>query len=170
MVPRTNSSSERKQFLPSMRSARAAAAAHTLPLHRYLGGANACTLPVPCMNVINGGRHADNTVDFQEFMIAPHTAPSFKEAIRIGMETFHTLKRVLKDKGYSTAVGGEGGFAPDLRISDQMRKPSKSSWRRSHRRDISPDRRIHMPRPCHQRDVGRRQVCAVQIDQSSDVA
>ena len=83
----------------SMATARAAANAHSLPLYRYLGGANACTLPVPCMNVLNGGKHADNTVDFQEFMIAPHNAPSFTEAIRMGMETFHTLKQVLKGKG-----------------------------------------------------------------------
>ena len=103
----------------SMAAARAAASAHSLPLYRYLGGANACTLPVPCMNVLNGGKHADNTVDFQEFMIAPHHAPSFAEAIRMGMETFHTLKQVLKGKGYSTAVGDEGGFAPDLKSNDE---------------------------------------------------
>ena len=103
----------------SMAAARAAASAHSLPLYRYLGGANACTLPVPCMNVLNGGKHADNTVDFQEFMIAPHSAPSFAEAIRMGMETFHTLKQVLKSKGYSTAVGDEGGFAPDLKSNDE---------------------------------------------------
>jgi enolase len=103
----------------SMAAARAAASAHSLPLYRYLGGANACTLPVPCMNVLNGGKHADNTVDFQEFMIAPHHAPSFAEAIRMGMETFHTLKQVLRGKGYSTAVGDEGGFAPDLKSNDE---------------------------------------------------
>jgi len=103
----------------SMAAARAAASAHSLPLYRYLGGANACTLPVPCMNVLNGGKHADNTVDFQEFMIAPHHAPSFAEAIRMGMETFHTLKQVLRAKGYSTAVGDEGGFAPDLKSNDE---------------------------------------------------
>src|SRR6202522_1422456 len=103
----------------SMAAARAAASAHGLPLYRYLGGANACTLPVPCMNVLNGGKHADNTVDFQEFMIAPHHAPSFAEAIRMGMETFHTLKQVLKAKAYSTAVGDEGGFAPDLKSNDE---------------------------------------------------
>jgi enolase len=103
----------------SMAAARAAATAHSLPLYRYLGGANACTLPVPCMNVLNGGKHADNTVDFQEFMIAPHHAPSFADAIRMGMETFHTLKQVLRGKGYSTAVGDEGGFAPDLKSNDE---------------------------------------------------
>jgi enolase len=103
----------------SMAAARAAASAHSLPLYRYLGGANACTLPVPCMNVLNGGKHADNTVDFQEFMIAPHNAPSFAEAIRMGMETFHVLKQVLHSKGYSTAVGDEGGFAPDLKSNDE---------------------------------------------------
>ena len=103
----------------SMAAARAAASAHGLPLYRYLGGANASTLPVPCMNVLNGGKHADNTVDFQEFMIAPHNAASFAEAIRMGMETFHTLKQVLKAKRYSTAVGDEGGFAPDLKSNDE---------------------------------------------------
>lgn len=103
----------------SMAAARAAACSHRLPLYRYLGGANACTLPVPCMNVINGGKHADNTVDFQEFMIAPHNAASFSEAIRMGMETFHALKSVLKQKSYSTAVGDEGGFAPDLKSNEE---------------------------------------------------
>ena len=103
----------------SMAVTRAAANAHGLPLYRYLGGSNACLLPVPCMNVLNGGKHADNTVDFQEFMIAPHNAPSFAEAIRMGMETFHALKQVLRGKGYSTAVGDEGGFAPDLKSNDE---------------------------------------------------
>jgi enolase len=103
----------------SMAAARAAAASHRLPLYRYLGGANASLLPVPCMNVINGGKHADNTVDFQEFMIAPHRAASFAEAIRKGTETFHALKQVLRAKNYSTAVGDEGGFAPDLKSNDE---------------------------------------------------
>ncbi len=103
----------------SMAAARAAAASHRLPLYRYLGGVNTCLLPVPCMNVLNGGKHADNTVDFQEFMIAPHNATSFAEAIRKGMETFHALKQVLRGKGYSTAVGDEGGFAPDLKSNDE---------------------------------------------------
>ncbi|HOT98754.1 MAG TPA: phosphopyruvate hydratase [bacterium] len=103
----------------SMACARAAAQEHQLPLYRYLGGANACLLPVPCMNIINGGRHADNNVDFQEFMIAPHNANSFKEAIRMGIETFHTLKGILKGKGYSTAVGDEGGFAPQLKTNEE---------------------------------------------------
>ncbi|PQO33689.1 phosphopyruvate hydratase [Blastopirellula marina] len=99
----------------SLAAARAAAHSLGLPLYRYLGGCNASLLPVPCMNVINGGKHADNTVDFQEFMIAPHNAPSFAEAIRMGMETFHALKTILKKKGYSTGVGDEGGFAPNLK-------------------------------------------------------
>jgi enolase len=103
----------------SLAVARAAASAHRLPLYRYLGGANAALLPVPCMNVINGGKHADNTVDFQEFMIAPHNAPSFAEAIRMGIETFHALKGVLQAKGYGTGVGDEGGFAPDLRSNEE---------------------------------------------------
>jgi enolase len=99
----------------SMAVARAAATALGLPLYRYLGGANAALLPVPCMNVINGGKHADNNVDFQEFMIAPHNAKSFAEAIRMGIETFHTLKGIIAKKGYSTGVGDEGGFAPNLK-------------------------------------------------------
>jgi enolase len=99
----------------SMSAARAASNALGLPLYRYLGGANASILPVPCMNIINGGKHADNNVDFQEFMIAPHNAPSFAEAIRMGIETFHTLKGILTKKGYSTGVGDEGGFAPSLK-------------------------------------------------------
>lgn len=103
----------------SLACARVAAHASSLPLFRYLGGVNACLLPVPCMNVINGGRHAQNTVDFQEFMIAPHNAPSFAEAIRKGLETFHTLKEVLHGRGYSTSVGDEGGFAPDLKSNEE---------------------------------------------------
>jgi enolase len=103
----------------SMAVARAAANAHSLPLYRYLGGVNAGVLPVPCLNVLNGGRHADNTVDFQEFMIAPHNAPSFAESIRMGIETFHALKAVLTARGYSTAVGDEGGFAPDLKSNEE---------------------------------------------------
>ena len=103
----------------SMAVARAAANSLGQPLYRYLGGANASLLPVPCLNVINGGRHADNTVDFQEFMIAPHNAPSFIESIRMGVETFHALKSTLKGKGYSTAVGDEGGFAPDLKSNEE---------------------------------------------------
>jgi enolase len=103
----------------SLAVARAAASAHHLPLYRYLGGSNASLLPVPCMNVINGGKHADNTVDFQEFMIAPHNAAAFSEAIRMGMETFHSLRDVLRKKGYSTGVGDEGGFAPDLKSNEE---------------------------------------------------
>ena len=98
----------------SMAAARTAADATGVPLYAYLGGNDAAVLPVPCLNVINGGRHADNTVDFQEFQIAPHNAPSFAEAIRVGVETFHALKDLLKSEGKSTGVGDEGGFAPDL--------------------------------------------------------
>jgi enolase len=103
----------------SLAVAHAAANALKLPLYRYLGGINASLLPVPCMNIINGGRHADNNVDFQEFMIAPHNAPSFAEAIRMGIETFHTLKTVLAKKGYNTAIGDEGGFAPNLKSNEE---------------------------------------------------
>ncbi|MBI2420438.1 MAG: phosphopyruvate hydratase, partial [Ignavibacteriales bacterium] len=99
----------------SLAVAKAAALSMDLPLYRYLGGVNAKTLPVPMMNIINGGSHADNNVDFQEFMIMPVGAPNFAEALRMGTEVFHTLKGVLKKKGYSTAVGDEGGFAPNLK-------------------------------------------------------
>lgn len=103
----------------SMACARAAANELGVPLYRYLGGFNANTLPVPMMNIINGGAHADNNVDFQEFMIMPVGAPTFAEALRMGAETFHTLKSILKKKGYSTAVGDEGGFAPNLKANDE---------------------------------------------------
>jgi enolase len=98
----------------SLATARAAAEALGLPLYQYIGGVNAKTLPVPMMNILNGGAHADNTVDFQEFMIMPVGAPSFREALRMGAETFHALKSVLKGKGLNTSVGDEGGFAPNL--------------------------------------------------------
>ncbi|MFN3269706.1 MAG: phosphopyruvate hydratase, partial [Candidatus Kapaibacteriota bacterium] len=96
----------------SIAIAKAAANAYEMPLFRYLGGVNARTLPVPMMNILNGGKHADNNVDIQEFMIVPAGANSFKEALRMGAEIFHNLKSVLKSKGYNTAVGDEGGFAP----------------------------------------------------------
>jgi enolase len=98
----------------SLAVAKAAAAELELPLYRYVGGPNAHVLPVPMMNVLNGGAHADNSVDMQEFMVMPVGAPSFREALRWGTETYHTLKRVLHERGLSTAVGDEGGFAPDL--------------------------------------------------------
>ncbi|WP_027481075.1 phosphopyruvate hydratase [Deinococcus pimensis] len=103
----------------SLASARAAAEALGTPLYRYLGGNNARTLPVPMMNVINGGAHADNSVDFQEFMVMPIGAPSFREALRYGAETFHHLKKVLSARGYNTNVGDEGGFAPDLKSNEE---------------------------------------------------
>jgi enolase len=99
----------------SMAVARAAAAEFGLPLYRYLGGAGANTLPVPMMNILNGGAHADNNVDFQEFMVMPVGASSFSDALRWGVEVFHTLKGVLKKRGYNTAVGDEGGFAPSVK-------------------------------------------------------
>jgi enolase len=103
----------------SLATARAAAEALGLPLYRYLGGVQGVVLPVPLMNVINGGKHADNRVDFQEFMLVPAGAESFREALRIGAEVFHHLKGVLKEKGYSTNVGDEGGFAPDLKSNEE---------------------------------------------------
>jgi enolase 1/2/3 len=99
----------------SMAAARASATAFGLPLYRYLGGAGANTLPVPMMNILNGGAHADNNVDFQEFMVMPVGAESFSDALRWGVEVFHTLKGVLKKRGYNTAVGDEGGFAPSVK-------------------------------------------------------
>ena len=103
----------------SMAVARAAAEALNVPLYSYLGGFNAKTLPVPMMNILNGGAHADNNVDVQEFMVLPVGAPTFREALRIGAEIFHNLKAVLKEKGLNTAVGDEGGFAPNLRSNEE---------------------------------------------------
>lgn len=103
----------------SLAVARAAANAANLPLYRYLGGTNARYLPVPLMNVLNGGKHADNNVDFQEFMIVPIGADSFREALRMGAEVFHHLKKVLHDRHLNTAVGDEGGFAPNVKSSDE---------------------------------------------------
>ena len=103
----------------SMATARASAESEMTPLYRYLGGVNARVLPVPMMNVINGGAHADSSVDLQEFMLAPVGAKSFSEALRMGTETFHNLKTVLKKRGYSTAVGDEGGFAPSLKANEE---------------------------------------------------
>ncbi|HLR06212.1 MAG TPA: phosphopyruvate hydratase [Pyrinomonadaceae bacterium] len=103
----------------SMANARAAANYQKLPLYRYLGGADANSLPVPMMNIINGGAHADNNVDFQEFMIVPVSAGRFSEALRMGAEIFHSLKSVLKKKGYATSVGDEGGFAPNLKSNEE---------------------------------------------------
>ena len=103
----------------SLGVARAAAVAAGLPLYAYLGGANARRLPVPMMNIINGGRHADNSVDLQEFMVMPVGASTFSEGLQMGVETFHHLKKVLQAKGYSTAVGDEGGFAPNLKSNEE---------------------------------------------------
>ncbi len=103
----------------SLAIAKAAADELELPLYRYLGGPNAHVLPVPMMNVINGGAHADNTIDLQEFMVMPIGAPSFREALRWGTETYHTLKKMLHDRGLSTAVGDEGGFAPNLATNEE---------------------------------------------------
>jgi enolase 1/2/3 len=103
----------------SMAIARASAVSEQTPLYRYLGGVSACVLPVPMMNILNGGAHADNSVDPQEFMIVPYGAEKFAEALRWGAEVFHTLKGVLKKRGYSTAVGDEGGFAPNLKSNEE---------------------------------------------------
>ncbi|HEY4942002.1 MAG TPA: phosphopyruvate hydratase [Rhizomicrobium sp.] len=103
----------------SLAVAKAAAQAANLPLYKYVGGAKAQTLPVPLMNIVNGGVHADNPIDFQEFMIMPVGAPSFREALRMGAEVFHTLKKALHDAGHNTNVGDEGGFAPNLKSADE---------------------------------------------------
>jgi enolase len=103
----------------SMAVARAAAQECGLPLYRYIGGVGACTLPVPMMNILNGGSHADNSIDIQEFMVMPVGASSFSEGLRMGTEIFHHLKKVLKSKGYSTNVGDEGGFAPNLKSNEE---------------------------------------------------
>jgi enolase len=103
----------------SMAAARAAAAALGLPLFRYLGGTNACILPVPMMNIMNGGVHADNNLDVQEFMIVPAGTDSFSKSLQMGVETFHSLKSVLKKKGYATSVGDEGGFAPNVQSTEE---------------------------------------------------
>jgi len=103
----------------SMAVSRAAALAADLPLYSYLGGAGARRLPVPMMNILNGGKHADNSVDFQEFMIMPVGAPTFAEALRYGAETFHSLKKILAEKDYATSVGDEGGFAPNLKSNEE---------------------------------------------------
>ena len=106
----------------SLAVAKAAANELDVPLYRYIGGSNAHVLPTPMMNIINGGAHADNNVDFQEFMIMPVSAPTFKEAIRMGAEVFHSLKAVLHGKGLNTAVGDEGGFAPNLASNEDAIK------------------------------------------------
>jgi enolase len=103
----------------SMAVAKAAAQSAGIPLYRYIGGTNAKVLPAPMMNILNGGRHADNNVDFQEFMVVPVSAPTFAEALRMGAEVFHALKGVLKKKNYNTSVGDEGGFAPHLKSNDE---------------------------------------------------
>ncbi len=103
----------------SMAVAKAAAEEAGQPLYRYIGGVNANTLPIPLMNILNGGSHADNSIDFQEFMIMPVNAPTFSESLRMGVEVFHHLKNVLKSKGYSTNVGDEGGFAPNIKSNEE---------------------------------------------------
>ncbi|MEJ0041708.1 MAG: phosphopyruvate hydratase [Rhizomicrobium sp.] len=118
----------------SLAVAKAAAAAANLPLYRYVGGAKAQVLPVPLMNIVNGGVHADNPIDFQEFMIMPVGAPSFREALRMGAEVFHTLKKALHDAGHNTNVGDEGGFAPNLKSADEalgfiMKSIEKAGYR-----------------------------------------
>ena len=103
----------------SLACAKAAADYYEVPLYKYIGGLQAELLPTPMMNILNGGKHADNTVDIQEFMIMPVSAPTFKEALRMGTEVFHNLRTVLKGRNYNTAVGDEGGFAPSLKSNEE---------------------------------------------------
>ncbi|HXB44723.1 MAG TPA: phosphopyruvate hydratase [Puia sp.] len=118
-TPNKSSLGANAMLAVSMAAAKAAAQESGLPLFRYIGGTNAKTLPVPMMNILNGGAHADNKIDFQEFMVMPIGASSFSEGLRWGVEIFHVLKSVLKKKGYSTNVGDEGGFAPDIQSNDE---------------------------------------------------
>src|SRR5918997_5947359 len=129
----------------SLAVAKAAADANALPLYRYVGGTNARLLPVPMMNIINGGAHADNPIDFQEFMIMPVGAPSFAEGLRMGAEVFHTLKAALKAAGHNTNVGDEGGFAPDLSSAEAaldfvMQSIEKAGYKAGADVAIAPDR------------------------------
>ena len=151
----------------SMAACRASAQSARVPLYRYLGGLQARVLPVPMMNVLNGGVHADNTVDFQEFMIMPVGAESFAQALRMCAETFHTLKKVLKDRGYNTSVGDEGGFAPSLKSNVEavevlLEAIEKAGYSPGH--DIC-DR----PRSRFQRNVPGRQVRLLQVRQVEEV-
>ena len=138
----------------SLAAAKAAAAEAGSPLWRYLGGEAAHVLPVPMMNVLNGGAHADNKVDFQEFMIMPVGAPSFSDGLRIGVEVFHALKRTLHDRGLSTAVGDEGGFAPDLDSNEAALEMLIAGIEAAGHRPGR--RRGHRARPGHQRDLRER--------------
>jgi hypothetical protein len=138
----------------SLAVAKAAADELAIPLYRHVGGTNAHVLPVPMMNVLNGGAHADNNVDFQEFMVMPVGAASFSEALRWGTETYHTLKKLLHDKGLSTAVGDEGGFAPNLANNDRAGGAADPGHREG--RLHAGRRHRHRPRPRHQRGVQGR--------------
>ena len=140
----------------SLAVAKAAADELQVPLYRYVGGANAHVLPVPMMNVVNGGVHADNSIDLQEFMVMPVGAPSFGEALRWGTQTYHALKKLLHDRGLSTAVGDEGGFAPNLAANEDADPDPRRGDRGGRVHARRGDR--HRPRPGDQRAVPRRQV------------
>ena len=139
----------------SMAAARAAAQSQQTPLYRYLGGVGANLLPVPQMNILNGGAHADNSVDPQEFMIVPYGAAKFSEALRMGAEVFHTLKGVLKKRGYSTSVGDEGGFAPNLKSNEEALEVVLEAITKAGYKPGDADR--HRARSGRQRVLRRRQ-------------
>ena len=149
----------------SMAAARAAADSQMTPLYRYLGGVNGNLLPVPMMNILNGGAHADNSVDPQEFMVVPYGADKFSEALRMGAEVFHTLKGVLKKRGYSTAVGDEGGFAPNLKSNEEALEVVHRSHHQGRLQARRADR--HRARPRRQRILrqGQEQVRLQEVRQ-----
>ena len=135
------------------------AAALGLPLFRYLGGTNACILPVPMMNILNGGAHADNNLDLQEFMIVPAGAESFAKSLRMGVETFHSLKSVLKKKGYATAVGDEGGFAPNVKSNEEALELILEAIQKA---GYKPGQQVYPGTGCRCQRIFRRQQISLQ--------
>jgi len=132
----------------SLAAAKAAAGEAGVSLYRHLGGEEARTLPVPMLNVINGGAHAQNSIDLQEFMLVPAGAPTFSEALRVGAEVFHALKALLHERGFATAVGDEGGFAPDLASSEEaIEAVLEAAERAGHRERVLRRRRVPLRRP-----------------------
>jgi enolase len=147
----------------SMAAARAAAQSQKTPLYRYLGGVSASILPVPMMNILNGGAHSDNSVDFQEFMVSPYGASSFAEALRMGAEVFHTLKNVLKKKSYSTAVGDEGGFAPNLKSNGEAIEVILEASKRQDTRPAMTSSLPLIPRRANSMTTGRKNTFSASL-------
>lgn len=156
----------------SMACARASAQAHGLPLYRYLGGVGATLLPVPMMNIINGGAHADNNLDIQEFMIVPAGLPSFAEALRAGVETFHQLKKLLKSQGKVTAVGDEGGFAPSMESADDALSIIMEAIEKA---GYTPGKDIFLALDCaasefYDKEAGLYRYCGKELDTSAMIS